>query len=195
MENAATAGTGEKSAGGNLDSMNPFELFLAQNPNNNIIVDGNPVIVSNLNPETDMPEGLAKDVWDKLVEFRDRKILLEQDVRVTSRKFNEMQNLVTQVVHEADRIKTEMDALAQEYEEFQEYKFMSVYNLEGLFMLKQGQIEVPQAPVLTDYADAVLIHRSVVERLNEQIVTLGKSKVDALVDMKNYRKGIHGYEW
>ena len=149
----------------------------------------------NLNPETDMPEGLPKEVWDKLVEFRDRKILLEQDVKVTSKKFNEMQNLVSQVVHESERIKVEMDILNKEYEDFLEYKFMSIYNLEGLFVLKQGQIEVPQAPVLTDYADAVMIHRSVVERLNEQIISLGKSKVDALIDMKNYRKGIHALEW
>jgi hypothetical protein len=184
--------TAEKSAN-NLDTLNPFEIVLVQNAQNTI--DTLMVNTINLNPETDMPEGLPKEVWDKLVEFRDRKILLEQDVKVTSKKFNEMQNLVSQVVHESERIKVEMDILNKEYEDFLEYKFMSIYNLEGLFVLKQGQIEVPQAPVLTDYADAVMIHRSVVERLNEQIISLGKSKVDALVDMKNYRKGIHALEW
>ena len=57
------------------------------------------------------------------------------------------------------------------------------------------QVEVPQAPVVTDYTDAVLIHRGVVERLNENIVALGGAKVDALKEMKDYRKGIHALEW
>lgn len=61
-----------------------------------------------------------------------------------------------------------------------------------LFVL---QVEIPQAPVVTDYSDAVLIHRSVVEKLNESIGGLGKAKVDALREMKEYRKGIHALEW
>ncbi|KAI8926587.1 WD40-repeat-containing domain protein [Entophlyctis helioformis] len=59
----------------------------------------------------------------------------------------------------------------------------------------QALVEVPQAPVVTDYTDAVLIHRSVVEKLNDTIVSLGKTKVDALTEMKDYRKGIHALEW
>jgi hypothetical protein len=56
-------------------------------------------------------------------------------------------------------------------------------------------VEVPQAPVVTDHSDAILIHRGVVEKLNEVITTLGHAKVDALREMKEYRKGIHALEW
>lgn len=49
--------------------------------------------------------------------------------------------------------------------------------------------------MVTDYTDAILLHRSAVEKLNNHILKLGKSKVDALVEMKNYRKGIHALEW
>ena len=34
------------------------------------------------------------------------------------------------------------------------------YDLELLFFLKQGQVEVPQAAVVTDYADAIVRRRT-----------------------------------
>ena len=49
--------------------------------------------------------------------------------------------------------------------------------------------------MVTDYTDAILVNRNVVEKFNGVIGRLGKSKVDALVEMKNYRKGIHALEW
>jgi hypothetical protein len=49
--------------------------------------------------------------------------------------------------------------------------------------------------MVTEYSDALLLDKSVVEKLNKQIQKLGKSKVDALIEMKNYRKGIHALEW
>ncbi len=54
---------------------------------------------------------------------------------------------------------------------------------------------MPQAPLVTDYTGSILLHRSAPEQLNEVICTLGQSKVDALVEIKNYRKGIHALEW
>jgi cilia- and flagella-associated protein 43 len=49
--------------------------------------------------------------------------------------------------------------------------------------------------VVTDYSGSSLIHRSVVEKLNDNIISLGQSKVEALKEMKEYRKGIHALEW
>jgi hypothetical protein len=37
------------------------------------------------------------------------------------------------------------------------------YNFEVIVYLKQGQVEVPQLPVATDYKDAILVQRSVIE--------------------------------
>jgi hypothetical protein len=42
--------------------------------------------------------------------------------------------------------------------------------------------------MVTDYTDAILVNRTVVEKFNGIIGKLGKSKVDALIEMKNYRK-------
>jgi hypothetical protein len=76
-----------------------------------------------------------------------------------------------------------------------EYKFQSDYNVDQVFCLKQGQIEVPQTALVVDYKDATLIPRSIVEQVNNEIVRLGQTEVDALTEMKNYRKGIHLLQW
>ena len=106
-----------------------------------------------------------------------------------------MQALVAAVVQESERIKQETDMTTIEYQQYLESKFMHVHNVEVLLKLKQGQVEILQAPVLTDYSDAALIDRNVIEELNHHITQLGEGKVEALVDMKNYRKGIHVLEW
>jgi len=48
---------------------------------------------------------------------------------------------------------------------------------------------------VTDYSDAVLINRRIIEQLNEIILNLGHSKIEALKEMKEYRKGISALEW
>ena len=116
-------------------------------------------------------------------------------VQKAYKNFAELQNLVTSVLDNSERIRSETDEVVQAMNDFMEYKFHSTYNPRILFQLKQGQVEVPQAPVVTDYSDSVLIDRQEVEALNEVIVAMGSEKVDALTEMKDYRKGIHGLDW
>ena len=49
--------------------------------------------------------------------------------------------------------------------------------------------------MVTDYSDAVLINRNIIEQLNKIILNLGNSKIEALKEIKEYRKGISALEW
>ncbi|KAJ3322393.1 Cilia- and flagella-associated protein 43 [Boothiomyces sp. JEL0866] len=183
-----------KRRGGNFDSLekesedlNPFTPY----EKDVIQIEMNPVSLTS----ADMPDGLAVDVWNKFVEIRDKKINAEQEVYNTSRYFKEMQALVQNVLEESDKIKLETEKVMTDLNQFLEYKFKSIYNIESLYAFKQGQVEVPQSPIVTNYSDGVLLHRSVVETLNEQVRSLGQLKVEALTEIKEYRKGIHALEW
>lgn len=178
----------KEASGAQEEDLNPFTSA----EKDSLSVDAAPITLSQA---TDMPDGLSLDVWAKLLEIRDKKILLEQDVYATGRSLKEMQALVQSVLDESDSIKAEMEKTMADLNQFIEYKFRNIYNLECLFEFKQGQVEVPQAPIVTNYNDAVLVHRSVVENLNEQVKHLGQLKVEALTEMKDYRKGIHALEW
>ncbi|KND03537.1 uncharacterized protein SPPG_01017 [Spizellomyces punctatus DAOM BR117] len=148
-----------------------------------------------LNPQTDTPEGLPADLFQNLIAIRNRKIQTEADLHTVSQTLHNLQTLITNLLEASDQIRLETEELTGEMNGFVDYRFGSTFDLEVLVGLKQGQVEVPQAPVVTDYSDAVLVHRSVVERLNEAIVALGQTKVAALREMKEYRRGIHALEW
>ena len=115
-------------------SLNPFVVTQAENLND---FDPPP-----LNPKSDMPDGIGIDVWNKLVDLRDKKIASESDVSASSRRFLEMQWLVQNILEESDKIRVEIDRITQSLEEFAEYKFESAYNVESLFELKQGQVRL-----------------------------------------------------
>lgn len=51
-------------------------------------------------------------------------------------------------------------AVTEELEVRREAELRATWNLELPFKLKQGQIEVEEAAVVTDFSDALLIHRS-----------------------------------
>ena len=51
------------------------------------------------------------------------------------------------------------------------------FNFEAIVFMKQGQVEVPQLPVATDYKDAILININVVDAENHSIIRKGNDKV------------------
>lgn len=57
------------------------------------------------------------------------------------------------------------------------------YNFEVIVYLKQGQVEVPQLPVATDYKDAILIQRQEIEHQNQQLHHRGKAKLKSISDI------------
>merc|ERR1712139_709692 len=59
----------------------------------------------------------------------------------------------------------------------------------------QGQVEVQQAAVVTDYSDAVAIDKEVVEMRNRRILQLGKEKDGTLDTTKEFRKKLNLIHW
>jgi hypothetical protein len=68
---------------------------------------------------------------------------------MTGKKYQKLQKKLSEV-------SSELNAKEQE-------NIKQKYNTELLLKLKQALVEVPQQPVVTDYSDAILIHRDVVE--------------------------------
>jgi hypothetical protein len=165
------------------ENLNPF--FKYQAPDN----------FSLLNSKTDMPEGLDKDIWKKLVEIREKKIAIDMDVKATERAFRDMQKIVQNVIEDSEKIRVQIERLTNDIEQFAEYKFQATHNIVNIYSLKQGQVEIVQSPLVTDFSNSILINRNVVENLNNEIKKKGNAKVEALNEIKDYRRGIHTLEW
>jgi chromosome segregation ATPase len=63
------------------------------------------------------------------------------------------------------------------------------------FKLKQGQVEVEEAAVVTDYSRAVLMPTAEIKQLNADIRRLGGAKVGLLEEIRDFRRGIVQLLW
>eukprot|EP00920_Eleutheroschizon_duboscqi_P014064 GHVT01032858.1.p1 GENE.GHVT01032858.1~~GHVT01032858.1.p1 ORF type:complete len:643 (-),score=77.22 GHVT01032858.1:144-2072(-) len=64
-----------------------------------------------------------------------------------------------------------------------------------LVQLRQAQIEVPSAPVVTDYSEAVLVDADIVESRNVDIRILGNRKLETLQTLRSARRHYSHLEW
>jgi hypothetical protein len=61
------------------------------------------------------------------------------------------------------------------------------YNFECVVYIRQGQVEVPPLPVATDYKDAILIQKSIIDAENRAIGEKGDKKVTLLKNIADFK--------
>jgi len=152
-------------------------------------------VVETLDAAVDMPDGLSFDVWDRLVEARNAKIASEEELKSVTSVQSEMTAFHSLLAAEDERIRNKVEELTSTLSTREAQVVRGAWNLELPFKLKQGQVEVEEAAVVTDYGDALLIHRSEVSDLNMEIRRLGREKVDILKEIRDFRKGIVMLQW
>jgi chromosome segregation ATPase len=150
-----------------------------------------------LDPDRDFPEGFVVDpeVTEQLSQLRIQKINSENQLAVKSRELKAMQDQLFALEAQEKAVETQIADLEAEKAGLEDRIERYDVNLEVLVAVKQGQDEIVQDPVTTDYSDAMLVDRSVVEVTNEAIVKLGKEKVAILTKIKNFRKNINFMLW
>jgi len=90
------------------------------------------------------------------------------------------------------------EKLKEVVEDFEECLFrieQSKFNFETIIYILQGQVEVPQLPVATDYKDAILIHTNVINEENEEIVERGDENVEVLKKIKKDKQQLRLIEF
>ena len=94
---------------------------------------------------------------ERLGNLRDFIHFLENEKKDVFEKFDSLQNRYKKSIDRQEKLK---------------------FNFEAVVFLKQGQVEVPQLPVATDYKDAILINLNVIKSENDQIRHKGNTKVN-----------------
>lgn len=69
------------------------------------------------------------------------------------------------------------------------------YNIESLVRIRQLEVEVPQAPVATDFREAVLVNRRQLKKLNQDIIRRGEAKVSKLQDIVKKKQQLDCVKW
>ncbi|NXS32387.1 CFA43 protein, partial [Pomatostomus ruficeps] len=141
-----------------------------------------------------MPSGLDQSMWKRFCLARRKKMESEELVKWKALALGEMQAFLQRRVDENEKMKSELENIFQELTWLKEKKMKLHQNLTVQFLLTQGQVEL-ESTEIPDYSDAILINRSVVEELNCTLAAQGEKKITAMVEFKDFSKGIIQLEW
>jgi hypothetical protein len=139
------------------------------------------------NYDRDNVGGLSEEDFEKLVQERYIRIQYEKEKAKCAallQKIKGHQGFLEQLKAETEgRYQAAFASHAKTAERAHKLK----YNFEVLVYMKQGQVEVPQLPVATDYKDAILVQRKVIEEQNKEIVKRGDAKVDKMEKISEFK--------
>lgn len=141
------------------------------------------------------PEGVDEASFQRMLELRRERLQAELEVQLGASELQEMNGLLAHLEKERDDAKQAHEQLKVELREHEDLMSKEEFDIEILFKLKQGQVEVPQAAVVTDYSDAVVVNNEVVESRNHRILELGKEKTNTLETIKEFRKKLSLIQW
>ncbi|TRZ25567.1 hypothetical protein HGM15179_001626 [Zosterops borbonicus] len=140
------------------------------------------------------PSGLDQSLWEHFCLARRNKMESEELVKWKALPLTDIQACLQRRVDENDKMKSELENTFQELTWLKEKKMKLQQNVIVQFLLKQGQVEL-ESTQIPEYSDAVLIDRSVVEELNCALAAQGEKKITAMVEFKDFSKGIIQLEW
>jgi hypothetical protein len=89
----------------------------------------------------------------------------------------------------------ELELAQQRLQRLQLQLQLLAVDLDVVLVLKQGQIEVEESPVVTDMSDAVLVNKTTIQFQNERILNQGGIMVALLRDTMKLQSGIQRFRW
>ena len=124
----------------------------------------------------DIPEGVPAPIIDKLIASRKNKLEFEKQVPYLQKHIKEVEVHKKWTEKKFQKLKEKLEEVSNELKSKEQENVKQTYNTELLLKLKQALVEVPQQPVVTDYSDAILINRNVVEEKTILLRTLAGKK-------------------
>lgn len=120
---------------------------------------------------------------------------MEQETFQLQSQKEEMESLLRYRQGEHSTTASKLTAISNELRDHVQIVCDEQFDIELLFFVKQGQVEVPQAAVVTDYADAVIVDKEVLECRNRRIRQIAQEKVGQLHTVKDFRKKLLELDW
>eukprot|EP01083_Nonionella_stella_P223307 795999_1 len=145
--------------------------------------------------DSDMPDDIPRVVWDRFVEKKYEKMQKEIELNTTATVYNRMQEELDRLAAVDKHLHNEISNILRELTELQTVRESFALNSELVLSVKQGQVEVEEAPVVTDLKPCEMVGREVIVELNSKIENVGEEKVGVLKDIKEFRKGINMLLW
>lgn len=171
----------------------PQGPLLGVDTNDSQISDG----ISFTQGDLDIPDGLKLDelLLSSMQELRQRKVNKEAEIVSSEANLQELKYQLADMMINRGNLEDAILGFSQQKIDYTSRLTLAEQNIDLLIRLKQGQDEVEQEAVVTDYSDAVLIPINIVHGVNREIRRLGGEQAKVLIKIKHFRKSINYMDW
>lgn len=153
-------------------------------------------ILENLDarPE-ELPQSIDANHWNHFTQLRRQKINVELKIKAQQLEITLVEQTIAVFENKIDACKLSVDLLTNQLKRVRDEQVLREQDREVQLVLKRGQVELELQGERRDTADAILVPRNEIERVNEHIIAAGARKLDALKRIIDFRHGILSLEW
>lgn len=182
----------EKELMSQLNELDPY-IIVDKNAIKKIITEEN--AKEHYSYEKDSFQNLSPEEFDNVVEERMNRIEMNKQREKMEEEINHIKEHQSFCNFNANELEEAFEEIKDSHSEIVNRMVRLKYNFEVVVYLLQGQVEVPQAPVATDYKDAILIKTNVIEKENSEVIKRGDLNVQKLEDITNFKKDLYHATW
>ncbi|KAG2484149.1 hypothetical protein HYH03_017030 [Edaphochlamys debaryana] len=146
------------------------------------------------------PEGMDDASWIRLLEFRNTRVDLEKEAEDTWRVASLLAAQLDWLEMEDAEMEAQLEEAGARAAALRDAAARLALDVSLTYRLRNGQVELPERPgdvvaagdVL---AGAVILHRSRIETLNEEVLDRGEGKIELLETLRGTRRKINLALW
>lgn len=120
---------------------------------------------------------IVKEQFDKIVEQRNLRLKMDKTKEANNKRLSNLKDFIKFYEATVVSLQEQLEVVSNKERKALVRIEKLKYNFEVIIYLKQGQVEIPQLPVATDYKDAILILKNDVLNQNQSIKFRGEAKV------------------
>lgn len=144
---------------------------------------------------SELPQSIDASHWDHLTQSRRQKINVELKIKARQLEIAAVERTITVFEGKINACKSSVILLRDRFKTVKDERMMREQDAEVQLVLKCGQVELVLGGERRDAADAVLVPRGEIERVNEHIRVAGARKLDALKRTIDFRHRMLSIEW
>jgi len=138
---------------------------------------------------------LDDSTWQMLLSSRKHKIAKEAMMNDAAETVSNLRAKHADSLVVFEQVEQEVGKLLKWQAKIRAGLATSEANCEILVQVRQGQDEVEEEAVVTDYFDAIFLPVGTINGINQVITQLGTEQIKTLTKIKNFRKSINYMEW
>ena len=125
--------------------------------------------------------------FEKIQHERQVRIIMKQMEEKNKERLGHLRAFIEKLEKDKKELVEKFEESQMRFKKTNDRQEKLKFNFEVMVFLKQGQVEVPQLPVATDYKDAILVNQSTIDDQNSDINTKGRRKVQQMEQILTHK--------